>query len=446
MHEQFEQVRARISDEMLEAAFAAFYDYLTGSEHFRGYFSSQEQIDRLIQAQKESFKKALTLSDEDFARHYYDLGVLHVRIGVAYEDVLAGLTVIRDKLNDYHVMPPEWLYAWFEEIERHLAQGYFDCQLREYLESVRQLHHSLDLLVLEDAESDYLTRPLDWFEEIARRWLKGERKLGSRIIRSAEQCLLHGLIETMPMRGPHWASLHHLHREQHRVALGLDHFLAEGNAMLATFMLSRLYAISMAMFNQMMAAEAEVVVEQMKHDPLTSLLTRHDLELTFTCVKRDCVRLHRGLGVIMADIDHFKRINDTFGHPAGDAVLKAVAAELRRHLRDRDAAIRYGGEEFLLLISSIERENLCEVAERIRSGVERLKIVFEGEVIDPRLSLGVLHVPVDAIREAPEALVARADALLYQAKRNGRNRVMCGVFEPDDSEAGDQAEAGRTSG
>ncbi len=395
MTSAFAQIQSSINDEMLEAAFAAFYEALTNSEHFRSYFSSQEQIDRLIQAQKVSFKKALTLSEEAFARHYFELGVLHVHLGVAYEDVLAGLTIIRDTFNAYHVMPAEVLYAWFETIEQHIAEGYFSCQLDEYVQSVERLHASLDMLMLDRESSDYLTRPLEWFRDIAARWQRGERRLGIEAIQTEETCPLHDLIESMPMRSAQRETLHQLHREQHRLALGLDYFLADGNAMLATFMLSRLYAVSMAMFNQMMATEAEVMMEQMKRDPLTGLLMRHNLDMTFTRIKRESLRLQRGLGVIMADIDHFKQINDTYGHQAGDAVLKAVAQETLNHLRDRDVAVRYGGEEFLLLIDGIDATHLCAVAERIRKGVESLKVSFAGQVIDPRSSLGALYVAPD---------------------------------------------------
>lgn len=128
-------------------------------------------------------------------------------------------------------------------------------------------------------------------------------------------------------------------------------------------------------------------------------------------------RNKRSFSVIMADVDHFKMYNDTFGHPAGDEVLKRVATLLRESTRTIDCVGRYGGEEFAVILPETEVDGGLEVAERIRTRVEAER--FPERTIT--LSIGVAEFPRHA--ETPESIIAVADTALYEAKREGRNRV-----------------------
>jgi diguanylate cyclase (GGDEF)-like protein len=120
----------------------------------------------------------------------------------------------------------------------------------------------------------------------------------------------------------------------------------------------------------------------------------------------------------MADVDQFKHYNDTFGHPAGDEVLKRVAAILRETAREVDCAARYGGEEFCLMLPETPTTGAVTLAERIRARVEAQN--FAGQKIT--VSIGVASFPTDG--DTPDAVIAAADEALYQAKREGRNRVI----------------------
>lgn len=127
------------------------------------------------------------------------------------------------------------------------------------------------------------------------------------------------------------------------------------------------------------------------------------------------------LSLVLFDIDFFKKINDTHGHPAGDAVLKNVAGVVRAQLRDGDTLYRVGGEEFALVLSATPRELGVQAAEAVRQMVEALETEFMSTRIRATLSLGVAEL---GFTEAAEALYQRADELLYTAKRGGRNRVV----------------------
>jgi diguanylate cyclase (GGDEF)-like protein len=125
--------------------------------------------------------------------------------------------------------------------------------------------------------------------------------------------------------------------------------------------------------------------------------------------------------LLIADLDHFKRVNDRFGHVAGDAALRHVAGLLRRALRSQDTAVRIGGEEFALWLPDADLAVAAEVAERVRSMIEEAPLRWNGEEIRLTCSLGVAAMPGST--SAVANLYRAADAALYRAKERGRNRV-----------------------
>jgi len=126
------------------------------------------------------------------------------------------------------------------------------------------------------------------------------------------------------------------------------------------------------------------------------------------------------LSMVLFDIDHFKKINDTYGHPAGDAVLKSVVDTVRTQIRQSDSLCRVGGEEFALILPNTPEQLALQAAEFVRSAVETSAYSFEGVRIPVTVSLGVAEL---AAGDFPGALYKRADEKLYAAKRGGRNRV-----------------------
>ncbi len=132
-------------------------------------------------------------------------------------------------------------------------------------------------------------------------------------------------------------------------------------------------------------------------------------------------RYERELSLIMFDIDHFKQINDTYGHLAGDAVLKQLCQVVHAKIRREDMLCRYGGEEFAILVPELDQEHALMAAEKIRSLVEGTTFSFEGTDIPVTISLGVASVGTEPIDS--ETFIKLVDDRLYQAKRTGRNRT-----------------------
>ena len=155
-------------------------------------------------------------------------------------------------------------------------------------------------------------------------------------------------------------------------------------------------------------------------DPLTNTGNRIAMDQTLKRETEMSRRHLQPLSLLMLDIDHFKRINDNHGHSAGDDVLKAVAASIKNQLRNVDMVFRFGGEEFLILLSNTSREAAAMVGERLRFAVQAEDYLADGHVTELTVSLGCSTLLPG---ESAESLLRRADSALYVAKREGRNRL-----------------------
>ncbi len=163
--------------------------------------------------------------------------------------------------------------------------------------------------------------------------------------------------------------------------------------------------------------------EKSLHDHLTGLPNRRYLEEQFLQELARARRHAFSLACMFLDIDHFKQINDTHGHLAGDFILKELARLLTVQKRIYDIAARYGGEEFVFLFKQIQAGDASIVAERIRLSVEKHRFPFEDKDIPVTVSVGV-YVLVPEATLSMEVILQKADAALYRAKNQGRNRIV----------------------
>lgn len=161
-------------------------------------------------------------------------------------------------------------------------------------------------------------------------------------------------------------------------------------------------------------------VQSALRDPLTETGNRIAMQQTLKREVDIARRTLQPLSVLMVDIDHFKRINDTHGHLIGDQALKAVASALKESLRNVDMVFRFGGEEFMVLLSNTNREAASMVGERLRMAVLGIQYLVENRPIELSVSLGCATLLPG---ESMESLLRRADNALYVSKRDGRNRL-----------------------
>ncbi|MFN7133948.1 MAG: diguanylate cyclase [Myxococcales bacterium] len=157
-------------------------------------------------------------------------------------------------------------------------------------------------------------------------------------------------------------------------------------------------------------------------DPLTGLFNRRFFEERFTAEFSRSKRYRVPLTCTMLDIDHFKKLNDTLGHQAGDAALREVSAVIRRTLREVDQVARYGGEEIVAIMPETGLQQGRQVAERLREEIAALKLEHRGKPFGVTVSVGLATFPLPGIDDH-EALLRAADDALYKAKAAGRNRV-----------------------
>ena len=166
--------------------------------------------------------------------------------------------------------------------------------------------------------------------------------------------------------------------------------------------------------------ELEKTKQESKEDFLTKLYNKRALDEFFAIKDAEFERYDRNYSVVMFDLDHFKSVNDTYGHDAGDAVLSAFAKILKKEARTVDVVGRFGGEEFMALLSDTDTKGGVIFADKVRKQVQKSRFMYKGERIAVTVSCGVSerkkHVNLQGVLKA-------ADDMLYKAKKDGRNRV-----------------------
>jgi diguanylate cyclase (GGDEF)-like protein len=161
-------------------------------------------------------------------------------------------------------------------------------------------------------------------------------------------------------------------------------------------------------------------------DPLTEVANRRHLSERLEEEYLRSRRYDRPMSIGMLDIDHFKKLNDTYGHPAGDYALVQVSNIIKQTLRRHDFVARYGGEEFVMLLPETPVDRALLAFERVRVNIEQAKLMFEGQEIHVTVSLGIASFPHNLLTKAQD-LITLADTALYDAKRSGRNRVIAAL-------------------
>lgn len=171
----------------------------------------------------------------------------------------------------------------------------------------------------------------------------------------------------------------------------------------------------------------ETLSRQATHDPLTGLFNRRYLDQVLYGEISHARQSGSLLGILMGDVDHFKKINDQYGHKAGDLMLQAVGTLMKSCVRSADIVCRYGGEEFVIVMPGASESIVGKCAEEIRSKFERSFITFEGQKIHATISLGAAIYPLHGT--SVDEVFINADRALYEAKHMGRNRVMVYTVE-----------------
>lgn len=209
-------------------------------------------------------------------------------------------------------------------------------------------------------------------------------------------------------------------RSEMTLIIGIYPFIAEDGRHLGSFLLIRDVTDDKALHDIYKTTKTDSITDQ-----LTGLYTRRYFENYLTTAQKNS--LNEGtppdLSVIMVDIDHFKQVNDVYGHQAGDAILKTMGEVISKTFRKSDITCRYGGEEFIVLLPGTNIKGASIAADSLRIRVEATENIFQGKNIPITISCGVAL--FNFKEETSNQTIQRADESLYQAKENGRNQVQC---------------------
>ena len=207
--------------------------------------------------------------------------------------------------------------------------------------------------------------------------------------------------------------------------------MMQANEQLVRLTLRAHVACTQAMLRQQLAEQERRDLEfqnkqlqkQALHDPLTKVYNRQFFDEMLETESKRCTRCACPIGLIFADVDHFKQINDTYGHQFGDVVLQQMVKVFAASIRNSDVLARFGGEEFVILVNQPTERGLERLAEKVRRKVEEESFLFGDMRVPVTVSLGAaIAVPGRDDHDLPHRLIAAADASLYDAKRGGRNR------------------------
>jgi diguanylate cyclase (GGDEF)-like protein len=168
-------------------------------------------------------------------------------------------------------------------------------------------------------------------------------------------------------------------------------------------------------------------------DPMTGLYNRRFLQEHTAQIISGVLRRKTQIGLLLCDLDYFKQVNDTHGHDVGDRILTETSVILKNTVRDSDIVIRFGGEEFLVLLLDVAAGDSMLVAEKIRLGIEKMKVIVGDQVVQKTISIGVAEFPGDT--DGFWQTIKYADVALYRAKDQGRNQAV--RFTPEMWQHGD---------
>ncbi|ABB45236.1 diguanylate cyclase (GGDEF domain) [Sulfurimonas denitrificans DSM 1251] len=222
-----------------------------------------------------------------------------------------------------------------------------------------------------------------------------------------------------------YSAINTLHNNLHRFAQKIFMRMhTQEHDILITY-LEKCELISLSIGTELAMIDNVLMNQQITKDSLTSALNRNSLKNIFESQYELSFATGNHFILAMCDLDFFKNINDTYGHVAGDKILINFVKIVKKNIRNSDIIIRYGGEEFIIILPAVDKEKGCQVLEKIRKDFQESKLHFEGKEIQATLSVGTMEIKPEYHYKKSflDEYIMQVDQKLYLAKRNGRNRV-----------------------
>ncbi|WP_229855200.1 sensor domain-containing diguanylate cyclase [Candidatus Sulfurimonas marisnigri] len=204
----------------------------------------------------------------------------------------------------------------------------------------------------------------------------------------------------------------------------INHLKRDESHVLLTY-LEKCEFISLSIGTELALIDNMLINKQISKDSLTGAVSRRGLKSIFMNQYELSLATNNSFVLAMCDLDNFKKINDTFGHVAGDKVLKHFVDIVKKHIRNSDIIIRYGGEEFTIILPAIDKTNGFKVLEKIRKDFKKNVLKFNGKSIETTVSMGLIEVHPESYykKHFLDEYIMIADQKLYYAKNSGRNKI-----------------------
>jgi len=227
-----------------------------------------------------------------------------------------------------------------------------------------------------------------------------------------------------------YKSITHLHKNLHMYGDKIQDYLQTHEQHIVITYLEKCELLSLSIGTELALLDNIIMNNNVIKDQLTGALNRHALENVFASQYELSLATKNSFVLAMCDLDFFKSINDTYGHIAGDKVLKSFVALAKKYLRNSDMIIRYGGEEFIILLPAISKDMAFEVLEKIRKEFSLSYIELDGQEVKTTVSMGIVEIEPECQyrKDFLESYLNVADKNLYRAKETGRNRVIKDSF------------------
>jgi len=413
----------------LENAFQEFYDTMLNDVRLGVFFDNQEQVDMLIQKQKDYFKASLSMDKEMLKKVYIKLGEYHYDIRIPYIDFIKGSDILEEHflMHSHDISQSNDLmddiFHYFKLMRAYTAKGYLNRMIQQDKEDI-----DLFFTQIQGEDNSYLPKNIV-FQKID--WLKN-------LLTSIEDSKNFEL-ESNTTLFADWINISdYISSERREVYLEIENriFIDAQNMF---FFLNReeyleilplyssllnIYKLTLILNNALTIEYANNVIDNMKTDSMTGLFRK---EVFNDLIKKEMSNLERNSDrtfvLIYIDIDDFKTVNDTYGHYSGDKVIENLGNIITKNIRASDLGFRIGGDEFAILLKDVNLKNAKKVAHKILIDFSEIQYQFNEEItFQSTLSIGLSEQNRDK-EFSVEKLIKEVDEKLYISKNSGKNRI-----------------------
>lgn len=409
----------------LDDVFQSFYERLLSDRLFSSVFSNDTaRIRTLVDRQKESFKQSLFESEDRIKDRYTRLGKIHYDASIPYTSFAIGVELLYEEFvkNCRNVALDYSILGIFRIMKRFMAKGYLNCMIERDKKDIINLLE--EVKKCKELESDLIKAQLVWLKQIVKAIeLEDEELLPDLDTDKSEffKWLISEYSEEY-IRPENRAYLYDLHKRLYADAQSIFYFINNSyyTEVLSTYI--NIHKLLFILNNLLTILTTERTMRELVRDPLTGLYSRKALDQLLKQKIKISRLTDRTFSIVLLDIDNFKTINDTYGHLAGDCVLRHIGAVVKESIRGSDYGFRYGGEELLIILDGVDRERAAFVAEKIREKIAGYNFDCEGIAQKITASFGIADYSPESERSI-EQLIKTADDKLYEAKRTGKNKV-----------------------